>query len=472
MLDALRLAVRGQPGGVGFVAGEREQILVADLLGWAESLSVTLRPQFQGLRVAVALPSGPDCLGCVLALLSAGATVILCNHSWWPRDLRATLEVCGAAALVGPDLVTSGCRDLCPAILFSRRKDDEATFTFGDTVARPKRHVEASTIAIVAPAGGTRAEPHAVAFDREQVAAWVAGPFTCDTSQHTLVVTTELGHLPTFRRVLQQLATGGSVRLLPRWRPKHLLEDLQRHPGSALWATGTQVDLLLARAQGGIPPLAVVEAMGTPLFPATVAALRSGGVAAHRWYTNTEAGGWIGSATEGRAAHEPAAVQLAAGVDVQLQDHAREPDDYHELWVSGPAAGSNPDGSRHVWPIGDTARWLSDRRLGVGGRVADRFLVRGLAVDPVVVEAALRNHPAVAAVAVVPRPDDEAGAIPVAVIVATDPDYPPFLTDLRDQLATLPEHCHPRAQWVVDTLPIAPTGSLHRRLLTFEEAGR
>ena len=90
MLDALRLAVRGQPGGVGFVAGEREQILVADLLGWAESLSVTLRPQFQGLRVAVALPSGPDCLGCVLALLSAGATVILCNHSWWPRDLRAS----------------------------------------------------------------------------------------------------------------------------------------------------------------------------------------------------------------------------------------------------------------------------------------------------------------------------------------------------------------------------------------------
>ena len=482
MLDALRLTSTRQPGAGASVSDERAEVALTDLIDTADRLAADLGRRVAGLRVAVALPSGPDCLVGVLALLSAGATVILCNHAWWPRDLRATLEVCGAQAVLGADAVTSTCRDLCPPLPFVRTPNGEPVIDTAELVPGTGPSIGAATQALLVPAGGTRAEPHAVAFDHDQIANWIAqgaaqptgGPALPGVAAAPLLVTTELGHPPTFRRVIQQLAAGGSVRLHARWRPKHLLDELKKQPGSALWATGTQVDLLLARAGGAVPALSRVEAIGTPLFPAAAAALARGGVAAHRWYTSTEAGGWIGNSAADSLGRPPGGVRLAAGVEVLLdqQSHADGPQAYRELRVGGPAAGSRLDGSPTHWPVGDLARWLGDGDLDLRGRLVDRFSVGGRIVDPVEVESALRNHPAVAAVAVVPRPDDELGFVPVAVIVPTDVDRPPFLADLADHLATLPEHCHPRAEWVVDTLPLAPTGSLHRRLLAFEEAGR
>ena len=49
------------------------------------------------------------------------------------------------------------------------------------------------------------------------------------------------------------------------------------------------------------------------------------------------------------------------------------------------------------------------------------FIRGGYNVYPLEVEAVLADHPAVAAVAVVPRPDDVMGEIGVAVVVPVDP---------------------------------------------------
>jgi acyl-CoA synthetase (AMP-forming)/AMP-acid ligase II len=88
------------------------------------------------------------------------------------------------------------------------------------------------------------------------------------------------------------------------------------------------------------------------------------------------------------------------------------------------------------------------------------------------VEAALGAHPGLVDVAIAARPHPALGSVPVAVTVPLDPENPPFLTDLAPYLDGLPPAWRPRAQAVVDRLPLTASGQLHRRMLAYDEAAR
>jgi O-succinylbenzoic acid--CoA ligase len=106
------------------------------------------------------------------------------------------------------------------------------------------------------------------------------------------------------------------------------------------------------------------------------------------------------------------------------------------------------------------------------GRESDRFECDGHLVWPALVELALAGHPGISDVAVVPRPDPDLGSVPVAVTVPANPEEPPFLLDLKDRLADLPPSSRPRAQAVVERLPLTGGGQLHRRMLAYDEVAR
>jgi acyl-CoA synthetase (AMP-forming)/AMP-acid ligase II len=80
-------------------------------------------------------------------------------------------------------------------------------------------------------------------------------------------------------------------------------------------------------------------------------------------------------------------------------------------------------------------------------------------------------HPAVADVAVVPRPDPVMGEIGVAVVAPVDRSAPPSLADvqafLRPRLAA---YKVPEALRLVDELPLTPMQKVDRRALTAAEA--
>jgi acyl-CoA synthetase (AMP-forming)/AMP-acid ligase II len=90
----------------------------------------------------------------------------------------------------------------------------------------------------------------------------------------------------------------------------------------------------------------------------------------------------------------------------------------------------------------------------------------GYNVYPVEVEAVLSTHPAVAAVAIVPRPDPVMGEIGVACVVPRDRAVPVELAELRayagDRLAAykLPEDL-----CVVESLPLTAGEKVDRRAL-------
>jgi len=58
------------------------------------------------------------------------------------------------------------------------------------------------------------------------------------------------------------------------------------------------------------------------------------------------------------------------------------------------------------------------------------------------------------------------------VTVPTDPEHPPFLHDLAEPLAALAPHARPRAQAVVERLPLTGGGQVHRRMLAHDEGER
>jgi len=113
------------------------------------------------------------------------------------------------------------------------------------------------------------------------------------------------------------------------------------------------------------------------------------------------------------------------------------------------------------FPTGDVGAWDADGRLVVQGRDADLIISGGENVWPAEVEAALRQHPDVAAVAVAGLPDDEWGATVGAFVVARS--QRPSLRSLRDHVKDrLPAHSAPRRLYVVERLPMTTLGKIDR----------
>jgi acyl-CoA synthetase (AMP-forming)/AMP-acid ligase II len=116
---------------------------------------------------------------------------------------------------------------------------------------------------------------------------------------------------------------------------------------------------------------------------------------------------------------------------------------------------------------GDLAEIDDDGFVTIVGRANTVIRTGGEGVVPAEVEAALRDHPAVADVAVVGVADDHYGEIVCAVIVTRGTAEPPSLDECRafvgDQLAGFKL---PRRLEVVDAIPrTSATGQVQRHLV-------
>jgi non-ribosomal peptide synthetase component F len=127
-----------------------------------------------------------------------------------------------------------------------------------------------------------------------------------------------------------------------------------------------------------------------------------------------------------------------------------------------PATWCGP-GQARLHRTGDLARWLADGNLEFVGRRDSRVKVRGFTVDLEHVEAGIEATGLVDEVAVV-APDDPGGdATLVAYFV---PRHGTSVKLLRARLAeALPDFMLPTQFVPLDSLPLTPTGKLHRAAL-------
>jgi acyl-CoA synthetase (AMP-forming)/AMP-acid ligase II len=151
-----------------------------------------------------------------------------------------------------------------------------------------------------------------------------------------------------------------------------------------------------------------------------------------------------------------------------------------ELWFRGPqlfsgylnntqasAATLTSDG----WiRTGDLGHVDTDGFVFITDRLKELIKVKGMQVAPAELEALLVTHPAVADAAVIGRPDERAGEVAVAYLVARgalDPDA------LKSWLS---ERVAPHKQLadvvLVEAIPKNPSGKLLRRVLRAQDAAR
>jgi acyl-coenzyme A synthetase/AMP-(fatty) acid ligase len=100
-------------------------------------------------------------------------------------------------------------------------------------------------------------------------------------------------------------------------------------------------------------------------------------------------------------------------------------------------------------------------------RVKELIKYKALQVAPAELEALLLTHPDVLDAAVIPRPDDEAGEIPVAYVVAHKPlDPEEVMTFVANRVAP---HKRIRRVTFVAEIPKSPSGKILRRVLIERE---
>jgi acyl-CoA synthetase (AMP-forming)/AMP-acid ligase II len=141
-----------------------------------------------------------------------------------------------------------------------------------------------------------------------------------------------------------------------------------------------------------------------------------------------------------------------------------------ELLLRGPQAVAgtaliDADGWVHT---GDLGRVDADGNVFVVDRIKELIKVNALQVAPAELEALLGTHPAVAECAVIPRPDERCGEVPVAVVVRRAP------VDPRELIAFVAERVAPHkrlhAVRFTDAIPRTPAGKILRRRLRDEGA--
>ena len=115
---------------------------------------------------------------------------------------------------------------------------------------------------------------------------------------------------------------------------------------------------------------------------------------------------------------------------------------------------------------GDLAYQTPEGYFILAGRTTEMYIRGGYNVYPLEVEGIFSEHPSIAEVVIIPRPDDIMGEIGVAVIVLEDGCLPITIEDLRSfGLDKLAKYKLPEEVIYVESIPRNTTDKIDRREL-------
>jgi acyl-CoA synthetase (AMP-forming)/AMP-acid ligase II len=298
-----------------------------------------------------------------------------------------------------------------------------------------------------------------------------------------------VGFLPFFHiygmQVLMNiyLAAGGTVITLPRFELELFLTLVTEHKTPRLWVV-PPVALALAKH-----PLVDNFDLSAVVQVNSAAAPLGGDVAeamAKRLGTkSTQAYGMTELAPVSHLSPFAKGKPGASGVSVpntecRIIDPETLTDLPHgedgELWVRGPQVMKgyhrNPKATAETivedgWlRTGDIAHFDDEGYLFITDRLKELIKYKGFQVAPAELEAELVLHPAIIDAAVIGKPDDDAGELPFAFIVAAPGEEVPTLEDIRSWLGDrMASYKQIRGLKVIDEVPKSASGKILRRLL-------
>ncbi len=153
------------------------------------------------------------------------------------------------------------------------------------------------------------------------------------------------------------------------------------------------------------------------------------------------------------------------------------PNERGEIWVRGPQIMkgylNNEEATAHTIDAddflhtGDIGYVDDDGYFFIVDRLKELIKYKGFQVPPAELEALLLGHEAISDAAVIPVPDEEAGEIPKAFVVASgDITEEDLMSWVADRVAP---HKKIRRVEMVDEIPKSPSGKILRRILVERE---
>ena len=445
-----------------------------------------------GNVLLLSLPSGLEYAVGYLAAAKAGVTTAGANPRLRARERSRIIEAVDPDLILANDALSDGIPEDRRVELVGDGNDPTQLLAglrgHGEVVpAVPADPYRPTCICFTS---GTTGDPRGAWFtDRQLVAIHALDAGGAWGSGGHMVSGTAFAHVGVMTKLGWQLASGATIHVMDRWTANGFLDLVERYRLPAVNGVASQISLLMQESGFDDRDLSCVQSIvvgAGPSPPALVIEARERfGAAYSIRYSSTESGGTgLGTALDAdddEALHTVGRPRPGVAAEVRDDDgQALIDGEVGELWLQTPSAMSgywnDPEGTTEAlvdgWlRTGDLAHVDDAGCFRLAGRVKEMYIRGGYNVYPLEVEAVLGTHPAVAQVAVVPRPDSTMGEIGVAVIVPTDPDHPPALHDLvahgHDDLSG---YKLPGAIRIVDRLPLNAGDKLDRRTLAAQEA--
>jgi 4-coumarate--CoA ligase len=278
------------------------------------------------------------------------------------------------------------------------------------------------------------------------------------------------------------LSVGATIVTMPRFDLQQALELVQKYKVTRFWAVPPVV-LALAKhpivEQYDLSSLIQVFSGAAPLG-ADLAAEAAARVKCDvvQGYGMTELSPVSHATPEGDFKPGTSGITVP-NTEVRVVDPATGDDrgvgEEGELWVRGPQVMkgylNNEEATRQTidddgWlHTGDVAVVDEDHHVSIVDRVKELIKYKGFQVPPAELEALIVSHPKVLDVAVIGIPDDEAGELPKAFVVAV-PGSGITAEELQEYVAEhVSSYKRIRIVEFVDEIPKSPSGKILRRLL-------
>ncbi|KUF19413.1 non-ribosomal peptide synthetase [Streptomyces silvensis] len=443
----------------------------------------------RGDRVALLGPRDARMVALLHGVLRAGATAVLVDPEWSPRDVHRRLDA------VKVRHVLSTTADLrAPEPYGTAYVDVDALPALPATAPAPAPPCAPDDLAYLSFTSGSSGEPKAVAVTHANAVHYALalrdrlGLTGADAPcvAHVTTLAADLGHTSW----LLALATGGSVHVVPDARtrdPEAFWACLRAAGVSVLKTTPSHLTALLAGRPADAPALDTILLGGEALPRSLAAGLLDDGIAArvanHYGPTETTVGAtcFLAATAAELPADEPTVPIGTAIGDVELRLVPDVPGAAEgELYIGGRGVSAGYYGrpyetsrrfvaheGRRMYRTGDVCRRRADGALVFVGRSDRQVKVRGFRVDPAEIERAIEEFPGVGQGAVIVRATPAGSQLLAAVRLAAGRDEEDTLAALRTHLHDrLPGYSVPQPVLALPEFPFGANGKLDRACLS------